>query len=136
MSEKKILVFVEDEESILNDLVILFKRVGYKVRAFSEAHKAVAFLAKNHYDLVCTDIVMPVPEDWDEEACEFGKKTGILLAQTIKKLKPNFPIMALTVAGDDPEMVRAMRKAGISRILSKPTTAEKLIAVVKEMLGD
>jgi DNA-binding response OmpR family regulator len=70
--------------------------------------------------------MMPPSADMDAEAVEYGRETGVEIARRMKALKPQVPIIALTVVSD-PEIRTKMREAGIAYIINKPSDLEPMV---------
>ena len=83
MKEKKKLLVVEDEKN----LCLLYReelaKEGYKVVAVSDADSALAAIKKQKFDLIITDIRMPI-------------KNGIDLITQIMALRKDIPIIINT----------------------------------------
>jgi len=83
MKKKKKLLVVEDEKN----LCLLYReeltREGYKVIAVSDAETAIQHIQKQPFDLIITDIRMPV-------------KNGIELITQIMALRKDIPIIINT----------------------------------------
>lgn len=58
-SEKKTILFVDDEENILRSLRRLFHREGYTILLAQGGHKGLDILSQHAVDLVVSDVRMP-----------------------------------------------------------------------------
>lgn len=124
MASKKILV-VDDSVSIRTSIIYILKQEGYDL---VEAEDGVDGLAKakaeaDHFGLIITDINMP-------------NMDGI---QFIKELRQTegykyTAIIALTTENQESKMQEG-KAAGATGWIVKPFTAEKLLAVVKKIIG-
>ena len=76
---------VDDEESIRRVTEVRLAQAGYQVGVASNVTEALAALAKQHYDLVLTDLRMPGASGLD----------------LLRKLRADYPDIAV-VLGDDP----------------------------------
>ena len=77
-------LLVEDNPEVANVSTGLLEQLGYAVRWATSASAALAELEKDDIDIVFSDIVMP------------GKMDGIALAKTIRRNKPEIPILLVT----------------------------------------
>ena len=79
------ILFVDDEKDIANLGVHLLQRLGYTVEALTSPLDAFEHVkaAPFTYDMVITDMTMP-------------KMTGIKLAEVIKSIRPDIPIILCT----------------------------------------
>jgi CheY-like chemotaxis protein len=87
--------------------------------------EALERFAKEDFDVVLLDIMMAPAADMDAEELDYGRETGVEVARRMKAIKPDVPIVALTVLTDS--KIRAeMREAGIVEILNKPSEPEQI----------
>ncbi|THD65077.1 MAG: PAS domain-containing sensor histidine kinase [Bradyrhizobium sp.] len=77
-------LLVEDNPEVANVSTGLLEQLGYAVRWATNASAALAELEKDGIDIVFSDVVMP------------GKMDGIALAKTIRRKKPEIPILLVT----------------------------------------
>jgi len=119
---KKILI-VDDSPSILAVLEDMLAELGYVVAAASDGQQACQLLETNRYDLIITDLTMPVMD-------------GIAFVQTAKQM-PNckfVPIVMLSSEEDETKIAQA-KKVGISTFLRKPIKDVQLQTILKVVLG-
>lgn len=113
-------LYLEDEPDQVEALTLLLEARGVEVRGTTKITEALKIVADQELHVVLMDMMMPPSDDIDPESVEYGRETGIEVARRIKALKPELPIVALTVVGDT--AIRAkMLKAGITYILNKPS---------------
>ena len=118
----KRVLLVEDSElirSIVNDaLQTCFPCVTNTVE---DGAQALEELAHNAYDLVITDIMMPVMD-------------GITLAHKIRKeLASNIPIIMMTSLNED-KVRESASQAGANAYVTKPLDYNQLIEVVNNLV--
>ncbi len=119
---KKILV-VDDSVSIRKSISFVLSQEGYEV---IEAEDGVAGLKQaeaNQCQLVITDINMP-----NMNGIEFTK--ALRQTATYKFI----PIIALTTESQEEKMAEG-KAAGATGWIVKPFTSEKLVAIVKKVVG-
>jgi len=118
------ILFVDDEEFLVRIAKKRFERLGYTVvEATSGADALETFsLAKDSYDLVITDKTMP-------------KMTGFDLAERIKKIRSDIPILLCTSV-DDKEDDAKMKRAGIAEIIMKPLDKRVMAEMVRKVLDN
>ena len=114
---KRILV-VEDQESVRVCLRMMLQLEGHQVTEASNGADALNLFASGHFDLVITDLEMPVMK-------------GNELAVRIKLLAPSLPILMITASPT------ARRGAGnpVDALLDKPFTLNELRSAVRELLS-
>ena len=123
MEEKKIL-FVDDDKAqrgIINDII---KKLGYTVETVGGSEEAMRVLSKNKYQLIITDLKMPVID-------------GIELCKRIREIGSESVIYALSghVAEFEPEQ---FEEVGFDGHLCKPVNIKVLKQAIEgafERLG-
>ena len=123
MSEKQVILIVEDDESMRSILAKKMQGAGYEVLVASDGREGINICLKKKPDLVILDLVMP-----QESGFEF-------LEQLRVKHKLDTPVIVMTNLDqrDDKEMVQNFK---VSEYLVKSgTSLSALLAKVKEVLG-
>jgi CheY-like chemotaxis protein len=122
-------LYLEDEPDQVEALSILLNARGFNVIGKTDISEALHVVANQELNVVLMDMMMPPSDDIDPELVEYGRETGIEVARRIKALKPELPIVALTVVGDT--SIRAkMLKAGIIAIINKPSDVGPIVDVL------
>jgi CheY-like chemotaxis protein len=116
---KKILV-VDDEESVRVILKQLLDKGGYSVEAAGNGEEALVSLEDGHFDLLITDINMPV-------------MNGVELLNKARAKFPSMPVIFITAYGKDKVILEAM-KVGLSDYIEKPFRMNDVLKIVKEHL--
>jgi CheY-like chemotaxis protein len=108
------LLFVDDEDMILKVAKSMLDRLGYLSTTMTDPLAALADFRKEpfKYELVITDLYMP-------------HMNGNSLAENIKKIRPDIPILLCTGFRDDITL-DMMAQTGISALLSKPLSIKEL----------
>jgi nitrogen-specific signal transduction histidine kinase/CheY-like chemotaxis protein len=116
-------MYVDDEEPLVNLAVQFLTRLGYRVTGFVQPADALtAFRAAPHaFDAVITDFNMP-------------GMSGVTLAQALLAIRTDLPI-ALSSGYLRPEEAERARAAGIRDILLKPSSMEDLGPLVHRLLA-
>lgn len=114
------LLLVEDEVNMVRTLVKILERRGYEVDAAGTGEEALRRLGTATYDLVITDLNMPVMD-------------GMQLLREIKQRQFNPAIIVLTGHGTIQSAVEAM-KLGAGDYLIKPCHPDELLLVVARLL--
>lgn len=117
---KSRLLVVDDEQSLLEFLHLLFEEEGYEVeRANSVAEARHTVLTKN-FDLVLCDILMP-------------DGNGLDLLRELKERQPHTAVIMMTAYTSTKSAIEAM-KLGAYNYISKPFDVEELKVVVAKAL--
>ena len=116
MADSTILV-ADDDRSIRQVLSQALGRLGYEVRATSNAATLWQWVSNGEGGLVITDIIMP-----DENALD--------LIPRIQKIRPDLKVIAMSAQSTLLTAVRANER-GVFEYLPKPFDLNELIAVVE-----
>jgi two-component system, NtrC family, response regulator HydG len=119
MSNRAVILVVEDKESEREALSRLLRLEQYDVVAEPDPQKAIGHLDEP-IDLVISDLRM-------------GKHSGIDLLRYWKGRRPSTPFVMMTAFGDVDSAVTAM-KLGAEDYLSKPVNPDELLILVKKCL--
>jgi two-component system, chemotaxis family, chemotaxis protein CheY len=109
---KKMLV-IDDEALIVKAMTVIFQDLGHVVNAFTDPVKGAAEGAANDYDLIITDLRMPV-------------RNGAEVTRTIRAAKPAARILVITAYENDPLVEEALA-AGALGALKKPFEITKIM---------
>jgi len=119
---KKIMI-VDDSPSVLAILGDMLEDLGYEVTAVSDGQQACKLLETDRFDLIITDLTMPVMD-------------GIAFVHSAKQM-PNckfVPIVMLSSVEDESKIAEA-KKVGISTFLRKPVKEAQLKTILQVVLG-
>ena len=114
-------LLVDDSAEVLETLQMLLEMEDARVIAFSEPVKALKAAQTGQYDLVISDVGMPV-------------MSGHELMRALRELPQiqAVPAIALTGYGAESD-IEESRKSGFDRHLSKPVSYELLIETIEEL---
>jgi PAS domain S-box-containing protein len=116
-------LFVDDEEVLARLGQELLQRLGYEVVSSTSSVQALALFQSmpQHFDLVVTDQTMP-------------QMTGERLAQELRRIRPDLPIILCT--GFSHVMNAAKAQAlGIDAFCMKPLVAQELALTIQQVLA-
>jgi DNA-binding NtrC family response regulator len=117
---ERILV-VDDEPNMLRLLkTILMDRTGYEVTTTNNPLEVSKLLQEDHYDLVVTDLKMPLVD-------------GIDLIGIIRKIDATMPIIVITAYGTIETAEEAIQK-GAYDFITKPFRKETILITIKRAL--
>ena len=113
MSNLKILA-VDDDPITRLLLEKKLKKAEYEVETAKDGVEAVRLISKSYYDVVLTDLLMPVGID------------GIGVLETVKKTQSRTEVILLTAYASVDNAVEAMKK-GAANYLQKPINFDELL---------
>jgi two-component system, NarL family, invasion response regulator UvrY len=103
-------------------MILLEGFPGAFIEEVGDAEDLVKAVIKESWDVVISDLSMP-------------GRSGLDALQQIKQIKPNIPVLILSIHPEDQYAIRVL-KAGASGYLSKDMAPDELVnAVQKVMLG-
>jgi DNA-binding response OmpR family regulator len=120
---KKHILSIDDEADIRELLQEALSMRGYRVSATGQPDEAKRIVKEDPPDLVIMDFQI---EEGD----------GFIMIQEVKKLAPNTPILLLTGAVFDKQVVRETILKTVSSYLDKTASLAEIIAEIQRLLGD
>ena len=115
------ILLAEDDESMRRFLAVALEKAGHDVTSFGQGDEALAALKTFRFDLLLTDIVMPVMD-------------GIELARHAAQIDPELKIMFIT--GFAAVALNPSNQApAAAKILSKPFHLRDLVNEVQRMIA-
>ena len=118
------ILLVDDEDALATMGRLMLDRLGYKVTVKTDSYDALGtFRAQPfEYDLIISDKTMP-------------RLTGFDLAEEIRKIRPDVPLIICTGYSDENEADKAAR-LGINRLIVKPLSMDDLAKAVRSVLDE
>jgi DNA-binding NtrC family response regulator len=115
------LLVVDDEPNMLRLLkTILMDKTGYEVTTTNNPLEVSKLLQESHYDLVVTDLKMPLVD-------------GIDLIGIVKNIDATLPIIVITAYGTIETAEEAIQK-GAYDFITKPFRKETILITIKRAL--
>jgi len=115
------ILVVDDEPNMLRLLkTILMDKTGYEVTTTNNPLEVSKLLQEGHYDLVVTDLKMPLVD-------------GIDLIGIVKNIEATMPIIVITAYGTIETAEEAIQK-GAYDFITKPFRKETILITIKRAL--
>lgn len=114
------ILLVEDDMHLGFVVQDALKHEGFRVHLCKDGKEGLLQFNKEAYDLCIFDVMMP-------------KKDGFSLAEDIKKIDENVPIIFLTAKGLPEDKIKGL-KIGADDYITKPFSSEELILRIKAIL--
>ncbi|MBX7052496.1 MAG: response regulator transcription factor [Flavobacteriales bacterium] len=114
------ILLVEDDLNLGFVIQDTLKMEGFKVHLCKDGKEGLLQFNKEEYDLCLLDVMMP-------------KKDGFSLAEDIRKINQNIPVVFLTAKGMAEDKIRGL-KLGADDYITKPFSSEELILRIKAIL--
>jgi len=114
---------VDDDENIAGMLRQTFEQAGYKAATAYDGQQALKELARQGFDLVVADIIMP-------------GRDGLEIIQEMKKRFPETKIIAMTGGGVMREdvLLKMAQKFGAQKTFLKPFYPAEIVNAARELL--
>ena len=121
MTELKTRILVVDDDLRLRDLLVRYLgQQGFEVRAVPDAQAMDKMLARERYDLLVLDLMLP-GED------------GLAICRRLRAGSPGLAIVMLTAKGDDVDRIVGL-EMGADDYLPKPFNPRELVARINAVL--
>ena len=120
-NEKTRVLIVDDDEAVRSTMNKYVQAAGYDSEAVSCAEEALELMAKDHFQVIITDIILPA-------------MGGLELTETIRKNKDT-DVIVMTGYADDYSYESAIN-VGASDFLIKPVRLEELLLRLKRVLKE
>ena len=116
------IAIVDDDDSLRNSLLRLFRSAGYSVEAFATATELLRSLSLGRPDCVVLDLQLP-------------GMSGVEVLQRFSGLEDAPPVVVIT--GNDEGQLREQCMAlGSKRYFRKPLDCDALLEAVREVVDD
>jgi two-component system alkaline phosphatase synthesis response regulator PhoP len=116
----KMILLVEDEESILETLKLNLELEGYEVVGLARGREVLKTFNEQHFDLILLDIMLP---DID----------GLQLCEQIRLQDTDIPIIFITAKDSGQDRIFGLKK-GADDYISKPFQLEELLLRIQNLL--
>ncbi|OAV76189.1 Transcriptional regulatory protein CusR [Bacteroidales bacterium Barb7] len=120
MEDKVKIFFCEDDENLGMLLREYLQAKGYITDLYPDGEAGYKGFAKGQYDLCVLDVMMP-------------KKDGFTLAQEIRVMNPDIPVIFLTAKTMKEDILEGFR-IGADDYLTKPFSMEELLLRIEAIL--
>lgn len=117
-THKERILVVENEEDIRCLLTDILVSEGHKVHSASNGIDALELFNREQFDLVLTDLGMPIMSGWE-------------VARTIKKIAPEVIIAVITGWGTELDQSE-LDKNGVDIVVNKPFRVQQILNMVQE----
>jgi DNA-binding NtrC family response regulator len=114
------ILLIEDNAQERTSLEQLLASQGYQVTTAENGKFALDILTENEFDLILTDLIMPVTD-------------GIKFLHTFSKYDMDIPVIVITGHEDIENMLSAFHLGAID-VLYKPYNIDELLSLVQKVL--
>ena len=114
------ILVVDDEENTREGLSKILAKEGYSVEMAANGREAMALLKRQEFDLVITDMRMPLMD-------------GLEVLREIKKMDEGIGVIMITAFGEVESYLEAMNM-GAFEYINKPVRVNELKRVITKVL--
>jgi DNA-binding response OmpR family regulator len=119
---KRKLLIIDDEKELLESLKLFLSGYNFDVNTFSNIDQAIASITHNNYDLILTDIEMPI-------------KSGIHFVEIVTEgLGVTVPILFMTGKVNVEYLTEAIR-LGVADFIAKPIQPNQLLEIINHQIN-
>jgi two-component system alkaline phosphatase synthesis response regulator PhoP len=122
MSEKKLILIIDDDPEILRSTKAILEANGFDAETALSGRDGLESLSRIKPDLILCDMMME------------RLNTGIRVAQEIREKDREVPIFLMSSIGDVTAMNTDIREIGFNGVLQKPVNPDTLISAVEGTL--
>lgn len=114
------ILLLEDDVSLIDGLVYSLERNGFSLDVVRTVKDAENYLSKHEYDLLLLDVTLP-------------DGTGLEVCEHVRKIGSDVPIIFLTAADEEINVIRGLDSGGDDYI-TKPFKLGELCSRIKALL--
>jgi len=114
------ILYVEDDSNLSIVMKDLLEENGYTVRHCLDGQSAIQKFGTENFDLCILDVMLP-------------QKDGFEVAEFIRKVNPDIPIIFLTAKSLSEDRIKGLR-IGADDYITKPFSTEELLLRVENIL--
>lgn len=118
----KRLLFVDDEPAIRETLSVILRRYGFTVTLAATVEQSLDRIRTQTFDLLLCDLNIE------------GERDGFEVIRTMREVRPNCVTIVLTGHPDDESETKSAQ-LGVDDYITKPTSADILVALLAEKLA-
>ena len=124
MEPKYCLVYIEDEQEMIDLVRLILGRKGYEVIGANGGREGLDLIRQKHPDLVLLDLMMPDMDGWD-------------VYQQMKADEPTrgIPVIVITAKAQSIDRVLGLQIAKVEDYISKPFSPAELLESVERVLS-
>ena len=120
----KHLVYIEDEEEMIDLVRLILNRRGFEVHGANGGHEGLEMVRRILPDLVLLDLMMPDMDGWDVyQQMKANDKTR------------QIPVIVITAKAQSIDKVLGLHIAKVDDYISKPFSPQDLLDSVEKVLA-
>lgn len=122
--ESKRIVYVEDEEEMIDLVRLIMARRGFEVIGANGGRVGLQTIRENLPDLVLLDLMMPDIDGWD-----------VYQQMKADEVTQNIPVIVVTAKAQSIDKVLGLHIAKVDDYISKPFSPQELAESIEKVLA-
>ncbi len=124
MQISKRVIYIEDEQEMIDLVRLILSRKGYEVKGANGGREGLEMVGEELPDLVLLDLMMPDMDGWD-------------VSQQLKadESTRGIPVIVITAKAQSIDKVLGLHIAKVEDYISKPFSPQELIDSVEKVLA-
>lgn len=124
MSDTNAILFVDDDEFVLEMYALKFKQAGFNLEFARDGKEAMAKVAPNKYTLIISDMIMPNANGFD------------LIAELDKRgITKTTPVLVLTNLGEEEGKEKCMAHGAADYMLKAYSTPTEIVEKARQIIN-
>jgi two-component system, OmpR family, response regulator VicR len=124
MSKSKRIVYVEDEQEMIDLVRLILSRKGYEVLGANGGREGLQLIAESKPDLVLLDLMMPDIDGWDVyQQMKAGEEMR------------SIPVIVVTAKAQSIDKVLGLHIAKVDDYISKPFSPQELVDSIDKVIS-
>jgi two-component system, OmpR family, response regulator VicR len=124
MDGKRRVVYIEDEQEMIDLVRLILNRKGYEIIGANGGHEGLDTVRKELPDLVLLDLMMPDMDGWD-----------VYQQMKAADATKNIPVIVVTAKAQSIDKVLGLHIAKVDDYISKPFSPQELVDSVEKVLS-
>ena len=121
-TRKKKILIIEDEKPLAHALSLKLSHEGFDVVTTESGEEGLQFLAKEKFDLVLTDLIIPGVD-------------GFKVLETIQEKKMKIPVIVITNLNQEEDKKRVFDLGASSFFVKSNSPISEIVKNVKSQIG-
>jgi two-component system, OmpR family, response regulator VicR len=124
MDSKRRVVYIEDEQEMIDLVRLILNRKGYDIIGANGGHEGLDTVRKELPDLVLLDLMMPDMDGWD-----------VYQQMKAEEATKNIPVIVVTAKAQSIDKVLGLHIAKVDDYISKPFSPQELVDSVEKVFS-
>jgi DNA-binding response OmpR family regulator len=124
MESKKRIIYVEDEQEMIDLVRLILNRRGYEIIGANGGREGLELIRQHKPDLVLLDLMMPDMDGWD-----------VYQQMKAEEATQGIPVIVVTAKAQSIDKVLGLHIAKVEDYIAKPFSPQELVDSVEKVLA-